>query len=293
MVSTEARFAPGDWYAVVGDAATVVLPVGHRDRVAALWDLADAGADADTLLDALLAGGLASLDHFALVAHDDEATRVIVRGAPTAAVSAASGDEVVSAAPGTTWSEKVVTGVTSVRVALAGDAETAHALTPGLARVSVVEFGRPTAAAPGGSAGVAPAVAAPAEAAPADAAPAEDAPAAEPVAPVMAAEPEPVVEPVADPEPEPLPEPVAEQEPVEEPEAVAEPEPAAEAEADPWDEEPVLPPGPLPAEVETPWDAPPESEAVEADVTDEADTDARLELPAPPAQRAALRRGRR
>ena len=41
-----------------------------------------------------------------------------------------------------------------------------------------------------------------------------------------------------------------------------------------------------------PWEAPPEAEAAEVDPTDEADTDARLELPAPP-ERAALRRGRR
>jgi len=46
-------------------------------------------------------------------------------------------------------------------------------------------------------------------------------------------------------------------------------------------------------EVETPWDAPPEADAAEVDVTDEANTDARLELPAPQPERAALRRGRR
>ena len=83
------------------------------------------------------------------------------------------------------------------------------------------------------------------------------------------------------------PEPAAEHEPVEEPEVVAEPEPGAEAEADPWDEEPVLPPGPLSEEVEVPWEAPPEADAAEVDPTDEADTDARLELPAPPAARRA------
>ena len=56
-MSTEARFAPGDWYAVVGDGVTVLLPVSQRGRVATLWDLADSGAAADALLDALLAGG--------------------------------------------------------------------------------------------------------------------------------------------------------------------------------------------------------------------------------------------
>jgi hypothetical protein len=143
-VSTEARFAPGDWYAVVGDHATVLLPASQRGRVAALWDLADSGAGADVLLDALLAGGLSSLDHFALVAHDDDAARIIVRGAPSAAVSATTGDEIVGSTPGTAWAERLLTGVSSIRVTLAADGEADHVLAPGLARVSVVEFGTPT-----------------------------------------------------------------------------------------------------------------------------------------------------
>jgi hypothetical protein len=144
-VSTEARFAPGDWYAVVGDRVTVLLPGSERGRVATLWDLADSGAGADALLDALLAGGLSSLDHFALVAHDDEATRLIVRGTPTATVSSAGGEDVLSAAPGTTWAEQVLAGVTSVRVSLDAEGPADRHLTPGLARVSVVEFRTPSA----------------------------------------------------------------------------------------------------------------------------------------------------
>jgi hypothetical protein len=146
-VSTEARFAPGDWYAVVGDRATVLLPVSQRGRVAELWDLADSGAAADALLDALLAGGLSSLDHFALVAHDDDSTHLIVRGAPTATVSSGGGEEILSASPGATWAEQVLTGVTSVRVTLTGEGSADHPLTAGLARVSVVEFGTPSASA--------------------------------------------------------------------------------------------------------------------------------------------------
>jgi hypothetical protein len=147
-VSTEARFAPGDWYAVVGDRVTVLLPGSQRGRVAALWDLADSGAGAEALLDALLAGGLSSLDHFALVAHDDDSTHLIVRGAPTATVSSTGGEEILSAAPGTTWAEQVLAGVTSVRVTLNGEGSADHRLTPGLARVSAVEFGTPPAPAP-------------------------------------------------------------------------------------------------------------------------------------------------
>ncbi len=144
-MSTEARFAPGDWYAVVGDRVTVLLPGSQRGRVAGLWDLADSGADADGLLDALLADGLSSIDHVALVAHGDDSTRVIVRGAPTASVTSTDGEEIVSAAAGAAWAERLVTGVTSIRVTLTGDGSAEHVLTPGIARVSVVEFGTPSA----------------------------------------------------------------------------------------------------------------------------------------------------
>ena len=195
-MSTEPRFAAGDWYAVAGERVTVLLPGSQRDRVAHLWDLTDSGADVDAVLDALLAGGLSSLDHFALVAHGDDATRLIVRGAPTATVSSTSGDDLVSATPGTTWAERLVTGVTSLRVTLTGDGEADRVLTPGLARVSVVEFGAP---APSGT-------------------------------PAPAVEPEPEPEPQPQPEPEPQPQPEPEPQPeavVPEPVVDPEPEPAA------------------------------------------------------------------
>lgn len=193
-MSTEARFAPGDWYAVVGQRVTVLLPGSQRGRVATLWDLADSGAGADALLDALLAGGLSTLDHFALVAHDDDSTRLIVRGAPTATVSSAGGEEVLTAAPGTTWAEQVLAGVSRVRVTLTGDGSADHHLTPGLARVSAVEFATPSASAAAGEpttdeSAEAPVVAeAPAVEVPADE-PAVEVPAEEPVAdePVPAA----------------------------------------------------------------------------------------------------------
>ncbi|GAA1927272.1 FHA domain-containing protein [Nocardioides hwasunensis] len=206
-MSTEARFATGDWYAVVGEHVTVLLPGSQRGRVAGLWDLADAGADADAVLDALLAGGLSSLDHFALVAHGDDATRVIVRGAPSAAVSATDGDDIVSAVPGTAWAERLVTGVTSIRVTLTGDGAAEHLLTPGLSRVSVVEFGAP-AAPSGSSATEAPAATfAPVEQ------PTEESVEQTEVEPAPSPEPEPA--PSVEPEPEPfVPEPAVEVDPL-------------------------------------------------------------------------------
>ena len=140
-MSAERRFATGNWYAVVGDDVSVMLPGSERARVAPLWELADSGASADAILDALLAGGLAAMPSFAFVGVSDDVTRVIVRGAPTVTVTTDSGEQVISAAPGTTWNEQVLSGVTSGRVSLGGDAAADHVLTPGLARVSAVEFG--------------------------------------------------------------------------------------------------------------------------------------------------------
>ncbi|MFC7361830.1 FHA domain-containing protein [Nocardioides astragali] len=202
-MSTEARFAAGDWYAVVGERVTVVLPGSQRGRVAELWDLTDAGADADAVLDALLAGGLSSLDHFALVAHDDDATRLIVRGAPSAAVSSTTGDEIVRATPGTAWAERLVTGVTSIRITLTGDGAAEQLLTPGLSRVSVVEFGTPSL-------------------------PAATAPPVPPEAPAVAQE-EPVLSVVPEPEPTPDPTPTPTPDPTPTPTPTPTPEPVAAA----------------------------------------------------------------
>jgi hypothetical protein len=241
-VSTEARFATGDWYAVVGERVTVLLPSSQRGRVAALWDLADSGAGADEVLDALLAGGLSSLDHFALVAHGDDSTRLLVRGAPSAAVSATSGEEIVTATPGTAWAERLVTGMTSIRVVLTGDGAADHALTPGLSQVSVVEFGTPSAAAPAAE-------------------PAPDRAAAEPPASV------------AVPEPDATPEPDSASEPTPEPEPEQEAEAEAEATAGPAPALPVAGPAPLVPEAEpVPTPAPLHFGAPEDDPTPTGET---------------------
>jgi hypothetical protein len=133
---------------VVGDDVTVVLPGSERSRVAGLWEAVDAGATADAALDALLAGGLSGLHHFALVARRGGATRLILRGTPSATVTTSAGERALAAEPGTTWLEQVLTDVTALRVELDGDAAGAaeHDLTPGIARVAVVEVGTPAAA---------------------------------------------------------------------------------------------------------------------------------------------------
>ena len=136
------RFAPGDWYAVLGEDVAVVLPPSERPRVAALWELADAGAGAEELLDAVLAGGVSRLSDLVLVSRADGLARVLVRGGATASVDGSSGPESVVAEPGAVWSERLLPGDAFGRLHLDGTDEPADLeVGAGLVRVSTLEFG--------------------------------------------------------------------------------------------------------------------------------------------------------
>ncbi len=200
-------FAAGDWYAVVGEHVTALVPADARERVAGLWDLADTGASFDAVLDGLLAGGLSTLSGFALVGHGDR-TRVVVRGDVTASFRTPNGDVDLADEPDALWVERTLDGVTGGRLSVGGAVDGSDlALVTGVARASVVEFG---------DAEPASVESAPAETAP-DVAPVEvPEPVVEPVVvepvvvePAVAQESAPFEgeqsEPVAEPEPEPIP----------------------------------------------------------------------------------------
>ena len=87
-----ASYRPGDWFGIFGDQATVVLPPSEKARVARLWELVDAGAGFDEVLDALISGGLRDLPGFVLVSEVDGETKVVLRGAATAVFTTADGD---------------------------------------------------------------------------------------------------------------------------------------------------------------------------------------------------------
>lgn len=200
-------FAAGDWYAVVGEHVTALVPADARARVAGLWDLADGGASFEAVLDGLLVDGLSTLSGFALVGHGAR-TRVVVRGDVTASFRTPNGDVDIADEPDALWVERTLDAVTGGRLVVGGAVDGSDlALVTGVARASVVQFGEPVS---GTAAGDAPVEALPTEETPA-------APAPE-VAPVEAPEPAPVVADVAEevapfeaeaPEPEPEPEPVA------------------------------------------------------------------------------------
>lgn len=192
-------FAAGDWYAVVGEQVTALLPADARSRVAGLWDLADGGAGFEEMLDGLLADGLSSLSGFALIGHGDR-TRVLVRGDVTASFRTPQGDVDIAHEPDALWADRTLDGVTGGRVSVDGLSDQPdHALVAGVTRASAVQFGEVGEAAAGAHAAEpAPAVVVAdvaEESAPFEAEPSEATP-----------EPAPVVEPVPLVEPEPTPE---------------------------------------------------------------------------------------
>ncbi len=147
------QLSAGGWYAVLGAEVTLLLPADERPRVAGLWELVDAGADFDEVLDGLLAGGIRTLTGFVLVGHGDR-TRVLVRGDASVTISTADGDAAVSGSGETMWADRTVTGVTGGTVVLEPSGEHDLALTSGIARVGSLTFG--DAPAVDGAAAVAP-----------------------------------------------------------------------------------------------------------------------------------------
>jgi len=145
-------FAAGDWYAVVGEQVTALIPTDARSRVAGLWDLADRGAGFEEVLDGLLADGLSNLSGFALIGHGDR-TRVLVRGAVAATFRTPQGDVAIAHEPDALWGDRTLDGVTGGRITVgAVSDEPDLALATGVARASVVQFGEAAAgdaAAPG------------------------------------------------------------------------------------------------------------------------------------------------
>ncbi|MGN0064218.1 MAG: FHA domain-containing protein [Nocardioides sp.] len=226
------RAAPGEWYAVVAGGVSLAVPAGARARVAGLWELAEAGAGFDALLDALLVDGLAANPSFVLVEHG-ERTRALVRGAASVELRTASEEVVVTAEDGSVWAERSVDGVVGGRVVLSGTGDAAVPAVGELLRVSVLEFGEAASAESEGAADAGVVVAEDAE----EPQPAEESEVAdeevvaveallvEEPETVPAEEPEPVEEPAPAVPEEAAPEPVtAEAEPVQE-ESAPEPTP--------------------------------------------------------------------
>ena len=143
-------YQPGSWFGVVGEHATVLLPDSEKARAGSLWALIDDGAGFDTVLDALLAGGLSTLPGFVLLATADEATRVVVRGDATVTFDTDGGSGTVEGSPDSMWVERSLTGVTHYVVSLPGEVLGGPPLrvVDGLVRVAGIEVSAAAVAEP-------------------------------------------------------------------------------------------------------------------------------------------------
>ena len=82
MTAFESHYSPGRWVAVSAETGWLLVDLRLTDeRLANAWSRLRAGASADEVLDVLLSDGLQSLPGFALVTLEQEALRIIVRGA--------------------------------------------------------------------------------------------------------------------------------------------------------------------------------------------------------------------
>jgi hypothetical protein len=130
-------YRPGDWFGVFGARATVILPPTEKPRVAALWEIVDDGASFDETLDALIAAGLRELPGFVLVSEQDGETKIVLRGAARATLTAEGEQVELEGSTATTWVERSLRGVTRMIVEVAEQSAGADfTIGSGLVRIS-------------------------------------------------------------------------------------------------------------------------------------------------------------
>ena len=148
MSATDLKsYRPGSWFGVFGAHATVLLPPSEKSRVAALWELVDGGAGFDEVLDALIASGLRDLPGFVLVNDDGGTTKVVLRGPARGVFTTVDGESIeIDGTAASTWVERTLTGVQSMRLALeepdesdGSDEGGGFTITDGLVRVGRVD----------------------------------------------------------------------------------------------------------------------------------------------------------
>ncbi len=135
-----ASYRPGEWFGIFGEHVTVVLPPSEKARVARIWTMADEGAGFDEVLDALIADGLRQLPGFVLVSESDGQTTVVIRGPARAEFVVGDETVVVEGSSVTTWAERSLREVSSMRVEVADDAGAPDlVIDKGLVRVSRID----------------------------------------------------------------------------------------------------------------------------------------------------------
>jgi len=108
------------WRVVAGASSLLALPAGESGRIAELAAGLDAPDGFRLVLETLVGQGIASAPPFALLDGDAAVLRVVVRGDAAVAAQLADGEVVFSGLGMATWTERVVEGVTGVRLTVPG-----------------------------------------------------------------------------------------------------------------------------------------------------------------------------
>lgn len=179
-------YRPGSWQVIAEQHGMIAVPGDTPvERVAALSGLMHDGAPQLTeVIDVLTGGRIASLGSFVVALLGDGFARLAVRGDVTVTVAGTEGDEVVSGAEISTWTERYITDPRSFLVSLEdGQSTTSLVVRSGTVLAASVAFPGGDLPAAEGRAGASTAAAAPAEVSapvvtpPADAEPVEATPA--------------------------------------------------------------------------------------------------------------------
>ena len=173
-------YRPGSWQVVAEEHGMIAVPGDTpTERFAALTEMMRSGAPQLTeVIDVLGGGTMATLGSFAVALLGEDSARLAVRGDIRVSVTGVDGDEVVSGAEISTWTERYFTHPRSFTVSLEeAHSDTSLVVRSGTVLASSVAF--PHGDQPAASATAAPGVAEPVEAGAGDVAPPEDAAPAE------------------------------------------------------------------------------------------------------------------
>jgi hypothetical protein len=137
-------YRPGRWHAIVRPGALVVLsPDASADAVARLWETTAGQPTLATVIDALTsqAGGvLAALPPFVAAVAEGADLRIALRGDVTARVSGVAGEQELSGADVTTWSERFAVGASRIEITLeTADGAAALPVESGVVRAATVD----------------------------------------------------------------------------------------------------------------------------------------------------------
>ena len=169
-------YRPGSWQVVAEEHGMIAVPGDTpTKRLAALTEMMRSGAPQLTeVIDVLGGGTMATLGSFAVALLGEDSARLAVRGDIRVTVTGVDGDEVVSGAEISTWTERYFTHPRSFTVSLEeAHSDTSLVVRSGTVLASSVAF--PHGDQPAASATAAPGVAEPVEAGAADVARPEDA----------------------------------------------------------------------------------------------------------------------